>query len=114
MVANLDELQRLVDEVAGFAIRDRGLLREQDEMRKALLEAQQAGIGPPAHHITRYTAAVRRYFVAFHSEATKHLDKIDRRLEHLAQLQANAIAERGVAARRAEITQKVVAHLERV
>ena len=88
--------------------------RAQEEMQIVLTTAQETGIAPPPDSVTRYRATVQRYFQGFHREAQAHLREIDKRLEHLAQLQFNATAERSVAARRAEITKSVLAKLEHV
>jgi hypothetical protein len=114
MIVNLEELQRLVDDVGAFIIRDRTMKREQEEMCKHLLAAQTEGKGLSTEQVARYRTSVQRYFAKFNAESTRHLRDIDRRLEQLAQLQANAVAERGVAARRTELTLKVLTSLERV
>ena len=59
-----------------------------------------------------YAQAVRKYFAGFEKEARTHLRDVDRRLEHLNQVQFNLNAERGVAVKRIEATQSVLADLE--
>jgi len=59
-----------------------------------------------------YLAAVRRYFAGFEREAREHLRDVDRRLEHLNQVQFNLTAERGVAVKRIEATQAVLGDLD--
>jgi hypothetical protein len=53
-----------------------------------------------------------RYFRGFEREARAHLRDLDERLARVSQLQFNLTAERGVAARRAELTQGVLARVE--
>ncbi|MHB8147632.1 MAG: hypothetical protein ACYDGM_10295 [Vulcanimicrobiaceae bacterium] len=65
-----------------------------------------------ARATSRYLQAVRRYFSGFEREARLHLRDVDRRLEHLHQVQFNLAAERGVAAKRIEATQSVLAVTE--
>ncbi len=59
----------------------------------------------------RYVRAVRRYFTDFEKEARTHLRDVDRRLEHVNQVRFNLNAERGVAVKRIEATQAVLADL---
>jgi len=58
-----------------------------------------------------YLNAVRRYFAVFEREARAHLLDVERRLARASQVQFNLTAERGVAARRVEITQGVLSKL---
>jgi len=58
-----------------------------------------------------YLDAVRRYFAGFEREARAHLSDVERRLARASQVQFNLTAERGVAARRVEITQGVLSKL---
>jgi hypothetical protein len=51
---------------------------------------------------------VIRYFSGFAREAQAHLRDVERRLAKVSQLQFNLTAERGVAAKRVEITQGVL------
>ena len=59
-----------------------------------------------------YLAAALRYFRGFEREARAHLRDLDGRLARVSQLQFNLTAERGVAARRVEVTQGVLALVE--
>ncbi len=59
----------------------------------------------------KYLQAVRKYFSGFEKEARTHLRDVDRRLENLNQVQFNLNAERGVAVKRIEATQSVLADL---
>ena len=61
-----------------------------------------------------YVSAVRRYFEEFDREARANLRDVDRRLEHVNQVQFNLTAERGVAVKRIEGTQGVLAALDEV
>jgi sulfite reductase alpha subunit-like flavoprotein len=96
----------LVDAVGAFTIRDRKLEALQKRMERALA----AGEPQPAES-ERYLAEVRRYFTRFSAEARGHLKTVDRELEALYQRQYNLTAERGVAAKRIEITQGVLSAL---
>jgi hypothetical protein len=102
-----EALQRLVDEVAGYYVRDRALLRAQREMHALLARGDPL----PASAVDKYLRSVRRYFAGFEREARAHLRDIERRLAHVSQVQFNLTAERGVAARRVEMTQGVLSKL---
>jgi hypothetical protein len=105
--ADRRQLQQLVGEVAEFYVRDRRLRRAQAEM--AALLASGAEI--PAERVAAYLSAVRRYFSGFEREARARLRDVERRLARASQVQFNLTAERGVAARRVEITQGVLSKL---
>lgn len=62
----------------------------------------------------RYLRAVRAYFAGFEREARQHLRDVDRRLEHVNQVQFNLAAERGVAVKRIEATQSVLADVDAI
>ena len=64
-------------------------------------------------HATRaaYLREVRRYFEGFDREARAQLRDVDRRLERVNQIHFNLTAERGVAVKRIEGTQNVLAAL---
>ncbi len=94
----------LVATVASFYVRDRALLRAQKEIERALERGE-----PGERDVARYLAAVKRYFDGFARDAQTHLRDVDRELERLYQRQYNLTAERGVAARRVEATQGVLA-----
>jgi len=83
--------------------------REQEKMERIL-----AG-GPPSDAEARaYLAAARLYFSGFEREARGHLERVDRELEKLYQVQYNLTAERGVAQRRVEATQGVLSSIEEI
>ncbi len=105
MAADPASLSAIVEEVARFRIRDRAMLRAQNEMARALANGQ-----PDPAAVARYLAAAEKYFAGFEREARGRLGDIDRRLAKAAQLQFNLTAERGVAAKRVEIAQGVLAH----
>jgi hypothetical protein len=98
-------LQALVEEVGAFRIRDRAMNRAQAALGGAL----ERGESPDAAAVRTYLERVRRYFGAFEREAAGRLADVDRRLARVAQLQFNLTAERGVAARRVERAQGVLA-----
>ncbi len=75
-------------------------LRAQDLLRKGEVEESER---------RRYLRAVTSYFAGFEKEARGHLRDVDRRLEHVNQVQFNLNAERGVALKRIEATQSVLA-----
>jgi hypothetical protein len=104
-----DRLAALVAHVGNFHITDRAMRKAQDAAANALangaLEPRQRD---------DYLAAVRRYFAAFEHEARGHLRDVDRRLEHANQVHFNLAAERGVAVKRIEATQAVLAELDAI
>ena len=102
-----DALRALVDEIGGFPVRDRALARAQADMVRALGE----GTPPERELVARYLSAVERYFTGFEREARARLADVDRRLAKVGQLQYNLTAERGVAIKRVELTQGVLARV---
>ena len=78
------------------------------------MEAILAERAPTAEELRRYAAAIERYFRGFASEARKRLDDLDRRIAHVNQVQFNLQAERGVALRRIEKTQGVLARVAEI
>ena len=100
-------LTSLVEEVGRFYVTDRTMQRAQKTMVQLLRNATP----PPANAVAAYVRAVARYFTAFEREARGHLADVDRRLGRVSQLQFNLTAERGVAARRVEATQDVLARV---
>jgi hypothetical protein len=97
----------LVAEIDGFYVRDRAMRGAQAEMKRVL-----AGAAPPSDaDVERYVGAVKKYFDGFEREARAHLSDVDRRLAKVSQLQFNLTAERGVAAKRVEVTQGVLARV---
>jgi hypothetical protein len=102
-LAAVRELARIV---GAFYVRDAALMKAQ----RAVDAAFAAGEPTQAQAAT-YVAAVERYFTAFAREADEHVRRADRELERLYQLQYNATAERGVAAKRVEATRDVLARI---
>ena len=103
------DIAALVAHVGEFYITDKAMKRAQSSMERALsagslTETQKAD----------YLAAVERYFTSFEREARAHLRDVDRRLEHVNQVHFNLTAERGVAVRRIEATQGILAELNSV
>lgn len=93
----------LVRRVGEFYITDRSMKAAQKKIENALASgAVESG------DRSEYLAAVRRYFTGFEREARGHLRTVDKRLEHLNQVQFNLTAERSVAVRRIEATQAVL------
>ena len=107
MSVDIRALETLVGEVARFYIRDRKMRRAQDAMT-ARLEKKAA---VSEREVAAYLAAVESYFGGFEREARSHLADVDRRLARVSQLQYNLTAERGVTARRVEVTQRVLDRL---
>ncbi|MBC5811198.1 MAG: hypothetical protein GIW95_10185 [Candidatus Eremiobacteraeota bacterium] len=104
---NRADLEALVSAVDEFYVRNRRLEAAQRTIKAKLA----AAAGPGAPDIATYVAEVRRYFSGFEREARAHLKDVERRLAQASQLQFNLTAERGVAARRVEITQGVLSRL---
>jgi len=102
-----DRFAALVARVGAFHITDRTMRRAQDAAQAAL---ESGALDPEQRE--RYLFAVRQYFSGFEREAREHLRDVDRRLEHLNQVQFNLTAERGVAVKRIEATQGVLAQLD--
>jgi hypothetical protein len=93
----------LVRRVGEFYVTDRSMKAAQKKIENAL-----ASGAVDSRDRAEYLAAVRRYFTGFEREARGHLRTVDKRLEHLNQVQFNLTAERGVAVRRIEATQAVL------
>lgn len=104
-----EDLRALVCRVGEFYVTDKAMKTAQKKI-EAALEAGTAG----EREREEYAAAVRRYFTGFEREARAHLRDVDKRLEHVNQVHFNLTAERGVAVRRIEATQGVLAELDRV
>ncbi len=98
------QLAELARRVGEFHITDRAMGEAQRAISAAI-----ASDRADARETQRYLAAVRHYFSGFESEARAHLRDLDRRLEQLHQVQFNLTAERGVAAKRIEVTRGVLA-----
>jgi hypothetical protein len=104
-----DSLRALVARVGEFYVTDKTLKAAQKKIEAALA----AGLVDERTE-QEYISAVHRYFTGFEKEARAHLRDVDKRLEHVNQVQFNLTAERGVAVRRIEATQNVLQELERV
>jgi len=107
MSVDIRALEALVGEVSRFYIRERKMRRAQDAMTTRL--ARKEAISE--RMIAAYLATVEGYFGGFEREARAHLMDVDRRLSRVSQLQYNLTAERGVTARRVEVTQGVLARI---
>jgi hypothetical protein len=103
------DFRALVARVGEFYITDKAMKNAQRSIEAALAAGE-----PDERTRSEYLAAVRRYFTGFEREARSHLRDVDKRLEHVNQVQFNLTAERGVAVRRIEATQAVLQDLERV
>jgi hypothetical protein len=97
-------LRALAERVAAFHITDRAMLRAQNTFTAAL----RAGEPSPAAG-DAYLRAVRAYFSGFERDAQAQLAGVDRELDLLYQRQYNLAAERGVAHKRLEAVQGVLA-----
>jgi hypothetical protein len=104
-----DSLRALAARVGEFYVTDKTLKAAQKKVEAALA----AGTVDERTY-QEYITAVHRYFTGFEKEAHAHLRDVDKRLEHVNQVQFNLTAERGVAVRRIEATQSVLQELERV
>lgn len=100
-------LEALVGDVSRFYIRERKMRHAHDVMT-ARLEKNEAVSDRDA---VAYLGIVRAYFGGFEREALSNLADLDRRLARVGQLQYNLTAERGVTAKRVEITQGVLARI---
>ena len=100
-------LEALVGDVSRFYIRERKMRHAHDAMRSRLEKN-----GPVSDRdVAGYLATVRTYFGGFEREARSNLVDLDRRLARVGQLQYNLTAERGVTAKRIEVTQGVLARI---
>lgn len=99
-------LRALAERVAAFHITDRAMLRAQRTFEAAL----SAGSPAPAER-DAYLAAASNYFSGFEHDARAALAGVDRDLDALYQRQYNLAAERGVAHKRLEAVQGVLASL---
>jgi hypothetical protein len=97
-------LRALAERVAAFHITDRAMLRAQNTFTEALRAGQPSPAASDA-----YLRAVHTYFSGFERDAQAQLAGVDRELELLYQRQYNLAAERGVAHKRLEAVQGVLA-----
>jgi len=100
-------LARLVAEVDGFYLRDKKMKKAQVAMSAALERGGEIDAGAAR----TYLRALDAYFSGFARDARSRLADVERRLAKVNQVQYNLTAERGVAAKRVELTQGV---LERI
>ena len=100
-------LEALVGDVSRFYIRERKMRRAHETMTARL--EKNAAVSD--RDVAAYLATVRDYFGGFEREARSNLADLDRRLARVGQLQYNLTAERGVTAKRVEVTQGVLARL---
>jgi hypothetical protein len=96
----------LADRVGTFHITDRAMQRAQ----AAFVRACERG-APDAAKVRAYARAVQSYFSGFARDADAQLASVDRDLAQLYQRQYNLAAERGVAVKRIEAVQGVLALL---
>ncbi|MBV8639458.1 MAG: hypothetical protein JO322_15380 [Candidatus Eremiobacteraeota bacterium] len=101
-----DAFAALVARVGAFHVTDRAMKNAQTVVEEAIRKGTCDDRARAA-----YLDAVRRYFKPFEREARTHLRDVDRRLEHANQVVFNLTAERGVAVKRIEATQGVLADL---
>ncbi len=103
------QLEALVARIGEFHITDRAMRAAQERARAAIA----AGDFDESRR-REYLEAVRRYFTPFEREARAHLRDVDKRLENANQVVFNLTAERGVAVKRIEATQGVLAEAARI
>jgi hypothetical protein len=101
-----ERLAALAAVVDTFHITDRAMQRAQRAFATAC-----AGRAPTQAEASAYLRAVRTYFEGFAHDADAQLANVDRELERLYQRQYNLAAERGVAVKRIEAVQGVLALL---
>jgi hypothetical protein len=106
MIAPPERLADLAARVGTFHLTDRAMLRAQRAFEAALERG-----APDAAETEAYVRAVRAYFTGFARDADAQLASVDRELEALYQRQYNLAAERGVAVKRIESVQGVLAVL---
>ncbi len=99
-------MRELAERVASFHITDRAMLKAQ----RAFEDALRSGEPAPSERAA-YVAAVKTYFTGFARDAQAQLSGVDRQLDALYQRQYNLAAERGVAQKRIEAVQGVLASL---
>ena len=99
-------IRALAAQVATFHITDRAMVRAQ-----TLFAVRLAAGEPEPAEVESYVSAVRTYFTGFDRDAHAQLRSVDRQLDALYQRQYNLAAERGVAIRRIEVVQGVLAML---
>lgn len=99
-----ESFQALVARVAEFHITDRAMKAAQQEAEAAVA---RGAVDESVRR--RYLDALKRYFEPFEREARAHLRDVDRRLENANQVVFNLTAERGVAVKRIEATQGILA-----
>lgn len=104
-----DALRELALKVAGFYITDRAMQRAQAAFEAALASGRVSDADRRA-----YCKAVRTYFDGFERDARAQLKSVDRELDGLYQRQYNLVAERGVAQKRIEAVQGVLASLQQI
>lgn len=103
-----DGFAALVARVGAFHITDKTMSKVQAQAEEAVRTGDVSSVR------SRYLDAVRAYFTGFEKEARTHLRDVDRRLEHVNQVQFNLTAERGVAVKRIEATRGVLDDLASV
>ena len=106
MTASSERLAALAAAVSTFHITDRAMQRAQRAFATAC-----TGRAPSDAEASAYLRAVRAYFDGFAHDADAQLANVDRELERLYQRQYNLAAERGVAVKRVESVQGVLAIL---
>src|SRR5579862_3027789 len=99
-------LAQLVERVGAFHITHRGMKRAQ-----RIMEAALAGGAVDDAARGAYLNEVHRYFERFDAEARAQLRDVDRQLERINQIHFNFTAERGVAVKRIEAIDAVLASL---
>lgn len=107
MPASDDLFFELIKRIGEFYITDRAMKKAQSKIQTALALGSV-----DARARAEYLAVAQQYFAGFQSEARQHLRSVDERLEHASQVHFNLTAERGVAVRRIEATQGVLADLQ--
>lgn len=100
------QLTALVETIAGFHLTDRRLLRAQRAIQRELALGE-----PTAPTLAAYLRTAAAYFRGFERDARAQLTNVDRALEQLYVRQYNLAAERGVATKRIEAVQGVLARL---
>ena len=107
MVDSPQQLRDLAGRVGAFHLTD----KKMQQAQRLFAAALERGEPTPAE-VADYLRAVRAYFRGFARDAHAQLAGVDRELAGLYQRQYNLAAERGVAQKRVEAVQGVLATLE--
>ncbi|MDQ6826039.1 MAG: hypothetical protein M3Z14_02415 [Candidatus Eremiobacteraeota bacterium] len=110
MPFNEGQFRDFVAQVGAFYITDKAMRKAHDRIQAAI----KNGSSIDDNEIRVYLRAVQHYFSGFEREARQQLRTVDRQLERINQVEFNLTAERSVAVRRIEATQRVLSDLSAI